>query len=433
MLLLNQKKITILGAQKSGLAVARLARKHGAYVKLSELKPKEKIAAELLSQLEAACNELEFGNHSGSFVGNSDLVILSPGVRFDAPILDLVRHKKILIMGEIEFAFQFCKAPVIAVTGSNGKTTTTTLINSVLNEAGYRSQACGNIGLPFSEAVLGEKDNEFFVLEVSSFQMESLLFYGTKTDHLFKDFKWFRPYIAVVLNVSENHLDRHEDIDEYFSAKTKIFQNQNYMDFAVVNARDPRLNKLIGKLQARVVQFNEKEKNADGFDTNQQAVAAVAKIIAIDKSVCKKVFKEFNGVEHRMEKVRTINSVTFINDSKSTTAESGRWALEHLDRPVIMICGGRDKHIDFGVLRDLVKSKVKKMITIGEAKDKLKETFESVVTVDRCDSLENAVKKAKAAAKTGEFVLFSPMCASFDMFENFEHRGKVFKDIVNEL
>lgn len=433
MIFLNKKRVTILGAQKSGLAAARLAKQHGAYVKLSELRQKEKIPAETLTQLEGVCNELEFGNHSGHFVGESDLVVLSPGVRIDAPILELVRQKKITILGEIEFAFQFCAAPVIAVTGSNGKTTTTTLIDLVLKEAGYNSKACGNIGIPFSELVLDAQGVDFAVLEVSSFQMESLLAYGAKAEHLFKEFKWFRPYVAVVLNLSENHLDRHQDMDEYFAAKTNVFKNQNHMDFAVINARDPRLSQIIGKLQARVILFNEKDKHPDGFDTNQQAVAAVANIMAIEKTVCKKVFKEFNGVEHRMEKVRAINNVTFVNDSKSTTAESGRWALEHINKPVIMICGGRDKHIDFGVLRELVKDKVKKMLVIGEAKDKLKDTFENVVSVEKCESLEAAVKKAKTLAKTGEYVLFSPMCASFDMFENFEHRGRVFKEIVNKL
>ncbi len=427
------KRVTVLGAQKSGLAAARLARHHGAYVKLSDLKKQEQFSEETISVCEEFCHQLEFGGHSSHFVCDSDMLVLSPGVRRDAAVVQLAREKGILVLGEIEFAFQFCDPAVIAVTGSNGKTTTTTLINLVLQEAGYRSATCGNIGFPFSEFALNASGMDFAVLEVSSFQMESLVEHGVRTDKIFKEFRRFRPFIAVVLNVNENHLDRHSDMEEYFAAKTRIFENQNHTDFAVVNFRDWRLKDLVKRVAARVVFFNESEKYSEKYDANQQAVAAASGIVGISPDVCKKVFEEFPGVEHRMEKVRVVNGVTYINDSKATTAESGRWALEHVNQPVVMICGGRDKHIDFSVLAGIVKEKVKKMIVIGEARDKLEETFGGFVSVEKIDTLELAVKRAKSVAKSGDCVLLSPMCASFDMFENFEHRGKVFKDIVSKL
>ncbi|MBF0532985.1 MAG: UDP-N-acetylmuramoyl-L-alanine--D-glutamate ligase [Candidatus Omnitrophica bacterium] len=320
---------------------------------------------------------------------------------------------------------------MIAVTGSNGKTTTTTLIDLALKAAGRESCLCGNIGIPFSGQADLLNDKGYVVLEVSSFQLESLLA-GDPRQNWGEGFRVFRPRVAVVLNINENHLDRHSDMDEYAAAKTRIFQNQTAADFAVINGRDQRLTALAPSLKAAVSFFNSPSQPAElnGFDPNQLAVIAVAQALGIPGEVCRRVFAAFPGVEHRLEKVRELDGVLYVNDSKATTADSGRWALRQMKRPVVMICGGRDKHLDFMVLRDIVGEKVKALIAIGEAKDKLQQAFGHIVAVSFAQTMAEAVNLARSHAVAGDCVLLSPLCASFDMFDNFEHRGKVFKDIV---
>jgi UDP-N-acetylmuramoylalanine--D-glutamate ligase len=257
------------------------------------------------------------------------------------------------------------------------------------------------------------------VLEISSFQLES-------TVH-------FKPHVAVWTNFSQNHLDRHKDLEEYFQAKRKIFANQDNKDFAVLNFVDLQHKKLAGQLKAKVLFFNTPDKPAGVDNPNYLAAMQAAKALGISEKVCFKTFSEFKGVEHRLEFVRDLGGVDFINDSKSTTVEAGRWALERLSKPMVMICGGLDKHLDYSSLRSLVAKKVKHMIAIGQAREIMRSTFGDVVTVDTSSSLEEAVKAARGLARSGECVLLSPMCASFDMFKDYEHRGRCFKEIVNSL
>ena len=278
---------------------------------------------------------------------------------------------------------------------------------------------CGNIGTPLTKYALDLTPEDTVVLEVSSFQLESTV--------------QFRPHVAVLLNFSENHLDRHKDLDEYFDAKWRMFANQTPQDFAILNSENARIKNKAGLLSAQVSFFNSSDKINLNANPNYLAVIEAARVLGIPSSVCADVFKNFKGVEHRMELVRTIDGVDYINDSKSTTAEATRWALERTAKPVWLICGGRDKNIDFSVLKGLVKAKVKKILAIGEAKDKIYKTFADVVPVEICSSLEDAVGFARREANAGECVVISPMCASFDMFKNFEHRGKVFKEIVHKL
>ncbi|HLD69641.1 MAG TPA: UDP-N-acetylmuramoyl-L-alanine--D-glutamate ligase [Candidatus Omnitrophota bacterium] len=418
---LTNKKVTILGARRSGVAVANLVSRLNGIPKISDSGSKDASQKDLEKLIFPQNVLMEWGGHTKSFVEDSDLVVLSPGVRIDAQPVLWARAKKIPVMGEIELAWRFCSKPVVAVTGSNGKTTVVTLITRILQEAGQKVSLCGNVGIPFCEEVLNLQDKDLVVMEASSFQLESIID--------------FRPHVAVILNFSQNHLDRHKDLDEYFDAKKRIFLNQRPDDYAVLNYEDHRLRNLAPQLKAKVLYFNSPDalEETSLRNPNQLAAIRVAKIFKLRPDVVAKVFAEFTGVEHRLEWVRTLDGVHFINDSKATTAEAGRWAMESFEEPIIMICGGRDKNIDFSLLRELAGKKVKKMLVIGEARDKLKKAFSDVVTVEECRTLEEAVLRARKSASIGDRVVLSPMCASFDMFLNFEERGRIFKKIVKEL
>lgn len=426
---IRNKKITVIGWQRSGVALAKLITQAGGCARISEKKKEADIDPGFVADIKAMNVVVETGGHTEKFIHESDMVVLSPGVHFNAPPVEWARKKEICILGEIEFAFQFCQCPVIAVTGSNGKTTVSTLIDLVLRDAGYRSALCGNVGNPFSNLALESSDKDYLVLEISSFQLESLLPKDSVFLHRYTAFKNFRPYIGVWLNFSQNHLDRHKDLDEYFWAKAKLFSNQTKNDFAVVNRRIPNIQKVLELTQSTPCFFGDDLSE----NPNHAAVRTVAGILGIQENISTQVFSHFKGVEHRLEWVRTLNGVDFINDSKATTAEAGAWALKQMHKPVVLLCGGRDKNIDFSVLTDLVKDHVKKMIIYGEAKEKLKRTFASVVTWEEAGDFVQAVHRAQQAAATGDCVLLSPMCASFDMFRDYEERGRIYKKIVQEL
>ncbi len=432
---LTHKSVTILGAQRSGMALAKLITKEGGKVRISEQASRENFDAEFHHWLSKNHIEAEFNGHTQLFIDQSDLLVLSPGVRIDVLPVEWAKAKGIPVLGEIEFTFQFCSKPVIAITGSNGKTTVTTLIHKVLEEAGYRSSLCGNIGSPFAEHVLDAHKKDFFVLEVSSFQMESLLAPDSpfrlnngraSRDGIF--IKGFKPSIAVFLNFSQNHLDRHKDLNEYFEAKRKIFLNQDKNDVAVLNGRDETLQKFSTQLPSQVIFFNTKHMNP-----NYSAASAVAESLGISSSVYRRVFENFKGVEHRREWIRNLDGIDFVNDSKATTPEATLWALNQAQQPILLICGGRDKKTDFGILRSIIQQKVKKIFAIGEATEKIHKTFSDIVEVEGCHRLEIALERAKEQGMKGDCVLLSPMCASFDMFRNFEERGQIFKNLVKNL
>ncbi|MFA5259714.1 MAG: UDP-N-acetylmuramoyl-L-alanine--D-glutamate ligase [Candidatus Omnitrophota bacterium] len=418
---LSNKKVAVLGAAKSGLAAAALLCRKGARVYMSEQGGIEKFPPDFLSWARAEGVEIEAGGHTREFIAGSALVVTSPGVPYLAPPLVWAREQGIKIWGEIELAFQYCPLPVIAVTGSNGKTTVVTLITQVLNAAGKKAVLCGNVGTPFCDCVDKLADAEFVVLEVSSFQLETI-------EH-------FRPLIGVCLNFSQNHLDRHKDMEEYFAAKKRMFENQTPGDYAILNDQSELFKDAAKDFRSRVVFFNRPgdDRSGDGQNPNFLAVLAVSRTLGIPDDVALNVFRSFPGVEHRMEKVRILEGVEYINDSKATTVEAGRWALESLEKPVILICGGRDKHLDYSVLKDLVRKKVKLMIAMGEARDKFRQTFSGSVPFEVADTLSAAVDLARQRAGDGDCVLLSPMCASFDMFKNFEERGTVFKSLVRNF
>ncbi len=410
---IRNKRVCIIGAAKSGVAAANLAQAMGGAVRISDSQPLAKLDRALAGLKDRGRVEVEAGGHTRDFVTASDLVVASPGVWKDAPPLEWARAAGIPVMGEIEFAWRFCTKPVIAVTGSNGKTTTVSLIARVLEAGGKKVSLCGNIGTPFSDKVI-DGDVEIFVVEISSFQLELCT--------------TFRPKVALITNFSQNHLDRHPTMEEYFEAKKRLFMNQTADDHAILNARDPLVARLKDEISSRVSFFNaEGEKD----NPNYLAVLAVARILGIAEAVTGKVLDEFTGVEHRLEHVRSLDGVEYINDSKSTTAEAGRWALERMQKPVVLIVGGFDKHIDYACLRDLACQKVRVMVAFGAIRQQFKDTFGDVLAVEVIDGgLDSAVAYARSVAHSGDCVLLSPMTSSFDMFKKFEHRGEVFKDIV---
>ena len=422
------KTITIVGGKRSGMAAARLVNRLKGKVKISEQGDKDCFPQDFRTWAVQENVLFEFNGHTQKFIEDSDLIVLSPGVPFNADCIQWAHDKKICVLGEIEFAFQFCTKPIIAVTGSNGKTTVSTLISKVLQKSGQKVCLCGNVGFPFSEFVLDLDQIDYVVLEVSSFQLESI-----DDSELTLDGIRFKPHVAVLLNFSQNHLDRHKDLEEYLEAKKKIFINQDLNDFLVLNNKDKESYNLAKQTKSRVVYFNFPEDAGTISNPNYLAVLSVGRILKVDDNICREAFQEFEGVEHRLERVRNLNGVDFINDSKATTAQAALWALENIDQPIVMICGGRDKNIDFSVLAKPIQQKVKHMFVIGEARGKIRHAFDELINLQECEGLEEAVAMAAENASKGDCVLLSPMCASFDMFADFEERGRVFKEIVNNL
>jgi UDP-N-acetylmuramoylalanine--D-glutamate ligase len=410
----KNKKITIVGLARSGKASADLLSELGAQVSVTDNQDSESVRL-FAAQLEPKNIKIELGRHSRRFIEGRDMIVVSPGVPDKALPLSWARALNIPVISEIELAASLCPATIIAVTGSNGKTTVTTLIGEILAASKRQVFVCGNIGQPFCSELKKMHPGDFVALEVSSFQLETT-----------KDFK---PKVSLILNISANHLDRYLNIEEYIRAKKRIYLNQDKSDYAVLNREDPLVRSLDQEIKAQVVYFS---KTKD-LNPNQAAVLAVGKILAIDQRVCQEVFAGFKGLAHRQEYVTEINKIKFVNDSKATTAESALWALKNISQPVILIAGGRHKGIDYGIILKEAKDKVKKAILIGEAKEKIKEALGESFPVEDAATLEEAVSKAFQSACAGDCVLLSPMCSSYDMFHDYEERGRVFKEVVLEL
>ncbi len=410
----KNKKITIVGLARSGVACANLLHTLGAQVCVTDIQdgPQTRQAC---GQLISSKIQVELGKHSAELIKQADLVIISPGVPLDSQCVIWAREANRLLISEIEVASILSPAKIIAVTGSNGKTTVTTLIGKILEADGKRARVCGNIGNPFCAEIPKLKADDFVVLEVSSFQLETI--------------KNFKPRIAVILNLTANHLDRYRRIEEYLNAKKRIFMNQGSGDFLVLNADDPVLTAVALEAKAKVVYFTK----ADKLNPNQAAVIAVGRILGISLEKMQKVFQEFKGLEHRLEEVVEINGVKFINDSKATTADSAIWAISNITAPIILIAGGKHKGIDYRVIAQAAKDKVKQAFLIGEAKDIIAEDLQGVFPICKTGSLETAVRQAYAQARPGYCVLLSPMCSSYDMFSDYEARGRSFKKIVLDL
>ncbi|MFA5145507.1 MAG: UDP-N-acetylmuramoyl-L-alanine--D-glutamate ligase [Candidatus Omnitrophota bacterium] len=408
------KKVTIAGLARSGIASANLLYGLGLDVRVTDSKDNDATRSAAL-KLRSKDIQVELGRHSREFIKGRDLIIASPGVPNNAVVATLAAEFGIPVISEIELAWDLCPAKVIAVTGSNGKTTVTTLIGRILEAAGKKVFVCGNIGNPFSGEVEKIKEDDYVCLETSSFQLERI--------------QRFRPKIAVMLNFTSNHMDRHKDMREYLEAKKRVFMNQEGTDHLVLNYEDPVLRSLAGQAKANIVYFS----GTPGLNPNYAAVLAVGSILGIDKNLVSGILRDFKGIEHRLEYVAEINNIKFINDSKATTADSAAWALKSINSPVVLIAGGKDKGVDYSVILDLAREKARGIILIGEAREKIARALKGFPSIDEAATLEDAVRKAYALAKAGDSVLLSPMCSSFDMFSDYEQRGRVFKEAVYAL
>ena len=408
----NGQKISVLGGRATGIQSALFLKKKGANVFLSELKEGKEFseAKKILTSNGISC---EFGQHSWEEIEDSHLIVVSPGIPPSAPIYQKAVKSGIPIWSEIELAYRSTPAEIIAVTGSNGKTTVTTLIRDVLRASGRSVVSCGNIGNSFIGEVEQLKPGTIAVVEVSSFQL-------THIDQ-------FKPHVAVLLNLSTNHLDWHKSFEEYAEMKFRIFKNQTSEDYSLINKSDPESARRAGKLSSKLIYFDSETCD----NPNYAAIREVAALYQVDPNVTQSVLDGFSGLEHRFEDVGQIYDVRYINDSKSTTIASLAWALERVAEHSVLIAGGRHKGGDFRVLRNLIRKKVKFLITIGEARKEIENAFGDLVSIYATETLEEALRFARGVSRPGETVLFSPACASFDMFQDYQDRGRQFKNILS--
>ncbi len=447
MLEVKNKKISIIGAVRSGLGAAKLAKQFGAIPFVSDAGSEEKLKASI-EVLQKEKIDFEIAKHSEK-VFDCDLMVVSPGVPSDSEVINKAKSRNIKIISELEFASSFCKANVIGITGTNGKTTTTSLCDYLFNECGVKSYSAGNIGLAFSEVATQAKENEFISLEISSFQLDLI--------------DKFKPKVAMILNITPDHLNRYENsIEKYVLSKLKIYENQDANDFLIISKDSELLNQYFKKSKSNDLFFSTSKKVSNGcylendevrfvrndvveFSCkvsdifikgehniqNAMAVIIAAKIFNLDNDKILEALKSFKGVEHRLELVREIEGVKFINDSKATNVDSVVVALKSFDEPIFLILGGQDKGNDYAMIEDLVIEKVKKIYAIGSSAEKVFNYFHSKVKTEIKKDFDEVINTAISEAREGDVVLLSPACASFDMFDNYEHRGKVFKSIVN--
>jgi UDP-N-acetylmuramoylalanine--D-glutamate ligase len=450
----NDKRVLVVGLGKSGVASALFLKAKGARVTVSDTKPQDQLKDEIPVLLDQGI-AVETGGHGERTFGGQDLIVVSPGVPTDAPPLMQARALGGNVIGEIELAAQFFPGRIVAITGSNGKTTTTTLAGEVVAAGGIRVVVGGNIGTPAISLVEGATANTIAVWEVSSFQLETI--------------QTFRPQIAVVLNITPDHLDRHRTFTAYTDAKARILENQQGEDFAVLNADDLTCVELASRTRAQVFWFSrtrevkqgafvhngriffrdhsgQKEimhvseiplKGAHNVE-NVLAAVCVGALLRCEPDRIRKTVRDFKAVEHRLEYVATIRGVDYYNDSKATNVDATIKALESFPANIHLILGGKDKGSDYTVLNDLLRERVKRVYTIGAAAAKIESQIASsksggAAEIDHAETLEKAIRRAAEAATPGDIVLLAPACASFDQFRNYEHRGKVFKEVVNAL
>ena len=448
---LSGKRVMVVGCGKTGFSTSLFLKRCGAEVIATDISPPSSI--EKIEELEKSGITVEAGGHRGKSFFASDLIVVSPGVEIGMPLLKEAEGRGIEVISDIELVFRFLDVPVFAVTGTNGKSTTTALLARVFENAGKRVFMGGNIGVPAAEYFKKEEGYELCVLEISSFHLEAI--------------KTFRPHVAILLNITEDHLYRHKSFSEYAGVKFRIFSNQGPGDYAVLNAGDGAVMDALQKekLKGRVIPFTTSGELKEGlylkgeeivfsFDNKEEvypasgahlagihntenimAVIAAARICGIGKDIITDTVRNFRGLPHRMEFVREREGVIYLNDSKSTNAGSLHKALEGIKgkKSVVLIAGGKDKGGSYDFLKGRIKEKVRLLIVIGEAKKRLKDTFENTVETLTAESLEEAVGIAGKRAAPGDTVLLSPACSSFDMFRNFEERGQVFRRLVEGL
>ena len=446
---LRGRKVLVVGLARSGEAAARFLKTHGARVTVNDSKPATELT-DIAARMKTLGVDLALGGHPEDLFLNADLIVVSPGVPMIIAPLAKARETGIEIIGEIELAARFIKGKVVGITGSNGKTTTTTLIGELLKDAGLQTQVGGNIGTALISLVEGSSDDGFSVIELSSFQLE-----GVSSLHA---------NVAVVTNITPDHMDRYPSFEDYVAAKQRIFLNQNADDVAVLNADNPTAFALAKDASAKVMLFSHQREvdrgvflrgtsimyrdgNTErelmqtgdirlrGLHNIENVMAALAAGMACgaDAESMRETIRNFRGVEHRLEWVANINGVDFFNDSKATNVDAAAKAIEAFAGNLIVILGGRDKDSDYTTLSTLIGQRVKQIVLIGEASDKIQSALDGVKPMLRAGSMHEAVTRSFQIAEKGDTVLLAPACASFDMFDNYEHRGRVFKAEVDRL
>ena len=446
------KNVLVCGLARSGISASLLLKKLGANVTLQDIKEREKIK-DNLTILENEGINLYLGKNPDEILEDQDFVVVSPGIPCDLPFFKLATNMHIPIFGEVELAFRLCKANVVAITGTNGKTTVTTLTGEIFKKHRSTNEIVGNIGVPFTEKVLDLKEEDYAVVETSSFQLETI--------------RQFKPKISAVLNITPDHLDRHKTFENYVATKERIFENQGENDFVVLNYDDPNCRKMKEKTNANVIFFSRKEQLSEGIflkegcivvkEKDKEEIRAIntkdIKILgdhnienvmaAIGLSLCanipydiiRNVIMEFRSLDHRIEYVTTINDIEFYNDSKGTNVDCAIKSVEAMRRPIVLIGGGYDKGSDFSDWVKTFDNRVKHIIILGEASDKIIETCKLYNFHDyyKVHSLKEAIELAFSKAEKGDCILLSPACASWDMFDDYEQRGNMFKEFVLNL
>ena len=450
MMELKGKKVLVVGLGKSGLAAALFLRHQGAQVTVSDVRSADALAKDIPALLEEGIM-VEAGGHGLLTFRRQDLIVVSPGVPLDTPELVQARNFGRPVIGELELAARVLKGKTLAITGSNGKTTTTSLVGDILEEAGFNTLVGGNIGVPVVALINESTDNTWSVLEVSSFQLEST--------------EQFHPQIAVILNITPDHLDRHGTFENYARAKERIFAAQTADDFVVLNADNTRAAAAASRAHAPVYWFSLDRSVPQGawveagqvvFRANKDAhpepilplhsiplkgehnvenvLAAVCatRLAGAPPAAIRRAIEKFKAVEHRLEYVATLNGVEYFNDSKATNVDATAKAIAAFSAGIHLILGGKDKNSDYAQLSPLLRERVRAIYTIGSAAAKIESQLRGVVSLHSCETLEKAVTAAASAAHPGEVVLLAPACSSFDQFESYEHRGRVFKELVNQ-
>lgn len=445
------KTVLVAGAGRSGIAAARFLLARNARVVLTDIQNRNSLETALTPLFKIAENSgeliLELGGHRNESFGNCDLVVASPGIPLDLPIFEISRKAGIPIIAEVELAYRHLKGNIIGITGSNGKTTTTTLVSQLLTGTGLKGYAAGNIGAPLINFVADSSPEDIYAVELSSFQLEGI--------------ENFRPLIGSILNLARDHMDRYAGFEDYVSAKRRIFMNQKKSDFAVLNADDSRTAEMETDVCSKPVMFSRKknvsygafvrngrvifrnevgEKDLFSVSTiplkgthnleNVLASCAMAILAGAPAEGLEENVRRFKGVEHRIEFVCEFDGVQYFNDSKATNVAATIKALEAFQGKILLIAGGRDKEGDFTILRSLVRERVKHMVLIGESAGKIKKALSNATDIRNAESMQEAVLVCRELAEPGDVVLLAPACASFDMFENYEHRGRVFKEAV---
>lgn len=446
------KKVSVIGMARSGTAVAQLLSGKGATLLVSDAGAAETLKGntEVLKSLGIP---YEVGGHSEQ-IYTADMMVISPGVPSSAPVVREAIRRGMPVWGELEVASWFCRAPIAAITGTNGKTTTTTLLGRMLHDAKIRNTVAGNIGTAFSTIVDELDERSYAVLEVSSFQL----------DHI----QTFHPKIALLLNITPDHLDRYDgSMENYVASKCRIFENQTMNDFLIYNDDDEATRTAVQRYavgRVRTLPISTQRILPEGAYTesanlvvalngrrteviatkqisilgihnlyNSMAAALAAYVAGAPVPSMRATLKNFKGVEHRLEFVRELRGVRYVNDSKATNIDSVWYALQAFDTPIVLMLGGRDKGNDYTRIVDLVRSRVKAIVAVGESADKVMQNFSGIVKSVKSDSMQQAVAMARDIAQEGDVVLLSPACASFDWFQNYEYRGRVFKELVNAL